>query len=52
MVKSIRIGDDNIYKRIIKLQGAVQAVLEEKTSAEQAIDIAIDCFNKIYKKKI
>jgi hypothetical protein len=48
-IKSIRLSEDN-HRRLIKLQGQIQAEQEETTSMDDVIDILVT-FYEISKKK-
>ncbi len=47
MVKSIRIGRDELHKELLKIQGQIQAKSGEFTSMDDVIDELI----KTYKKR-
>ena len=46
MVKTIRLSDDN-HRKLIKLQGIIQAEKEESTSMDDVIEELV----KVYRKK-
>ena len=50
VIRSIRLSDDN-HRRLIKLQGQIQAETEETTSMDDVIDILVTFYDINIKKK-
>ena len=50
IIRSIRLSDDN-HRRLIKLQGQIQADTEETTSMDDVIDILVTFYDISIKKK-
>jgi hypothetical protein len=50
VIKTIRLSEDN-HRRLIKLQGQIQADNEEATSMDDTIDVLVTSY-EINKKKI
>jgi len=47
MVKSIRLGEDQLHKELLKIQGEIQAKTGETTTMDDVIEKLIS----LYKKK-
>ena len=51
MIRNIRLTDE-AYKKIIKIQGAIQMETGKSTPASDAVVEMAYCFAKIWKKRI
>lgn len=51
-IKSIRISDKDIHKKLLKVIGLMMEDSGKFTTAEEAIDEMIYCFSKVWRVKI
>ena len=46
MVKTIRLGDDNLHRELLKIQGKLQAKTGDYTPMDSVIEELVKCYSK------